>query len=108
MMGTCVAVAHSDDTVTFYKNLSKDLADGIAVGATVTRGQTLGYVGDTAVVEMADEPHLHFEMTVKGLAVDPMEYFSSESADALSKDTAFESNAVTEPTTSATTRPNGK
>jgi hypothetical protein len=57
---------------------------------------------------MADEPHLHFEMTVKGLAVDPMEYFSSESADALSKDTAFESNAVTEPTTSATTRPNGK
>lgn len=108
MMGTCVAVAHSDDTVTFYKNLSKDLADGIAVGATVTRGQTLGYVGDTAVVEMADEPHLHFEMTVKGLSVDPMEYFSSESADALSKDTAFESNAVTEPTTSATTRPNGK
>ena len=104
MMGTCVAVAHADETVTFYKNLSKELAEGIKEGATVRRGQKLGSVGDTAVVEMADDPHLHFEMTVKGLAVDPMDYFSRESADTLSKDTAFESAAVTE----AATNPNGK
>ena len=104
MMGTCVAVAHADETVTFYKNLSKELAEGIKEGATVSRGQKLGSVGDTAVVEMADDPHLHFEMTVKGLAVDPMDYFSRESADTLSKDTAFESAAVTE----AATNPNGK
>lgn len=108
MMGTCVAVAHTDDAVTFYKNLAKDLAEGITVGATVQKGQTLGYVGDTAVVEMADEPHLHFEMTVKGLSVDPMDYFSRESAETLSKDTAFESNADTDAGTSAATRPSGK
>ena len=108
MMGTCVAVAHTDDAVTFYKNLAKDLAEGIQVGATVKKGQTLGYVGDTAVVEMADEPHLHFEMTVKGLSVDPMDYFSKENVDALSKDTAFESSADTDVGTSAATRPNGK
>ena len=44
---------------------------------------------------MADEPHLHFEMTVGGLAVDPLDYFSKTDVDALSKDTAFEDSAVT-------------
>lgn len=103
MMGTCVAVAHKDDTVTIYKNLSRDLAEGIEVGATIKQGQKLGTVGDTAVVEMADEPHLHFEMTVKGLSVDPLDYFSEEAVASLSEDTAVESNA-----TPSETRPNGK
>lgn len=94
MMGTCVAIAHKDDTVSIYKNLAKDLAEDIAVGATVKQGQQLGTVGDTAVVEMADEPHLHFEVTVKGLSVDPLDYFSQESVNALSEDTAFESGAA--------------
>ena len=101
MMGTCVAVTHKDETVSIYKNLAKDLAKDIAVGAEVKQGQQLGNVGDTAVVEMADEPHLHFEVTVKGLSVDPLDFFSEEAAATLSKDEAFESS-VTE------TRPNGK
>ena len=94
MMGTCVAVTHKDETVSIYKNLSKDLAKDIAVGAEVKQGQQLGNVGDTAVVEMADEPHLHFEVTVKGLSVDPLELFSEEAAATLSEDNAFESDAV--------------
>ena len=94
MMGTCVAVTHKDDTVSIYKNLAKELAEGIAAGAAVKQGQQLGIVGDTAVVEMADEPHLHFEVTVKGLSVNPLDYFSRESVDALSEDTAYESGAT--------------
>ena len=101
MMGTCVAVSHKDETVTIYKNLSRDLAAGIEAGVTVKQGQKLGTVGDTAVVEMADEPHLHFEVTVKGLSVDPLDFFSEEAAATLSKDDAFESGATE-------TRPNGK
>ena len=101
MMGTCVAVTHKDETVSIYKNLAKDLAKDIAVGAEVKQGQQLGNVGDTAVVEMADEPHLHFEVTVKGLSVDPLEFFSKEAAATLSKDDAFESGAVE-------TQPNAK
>lgn len=110
MMGTCVAVTHKDDTVTVYKNLAKELSDGIAVGAMVKQGQQLGIVGDTAVVEMADEPHLHFEVTVGGLAVDPMEYFSRKDADALSEDTAYESGSseTTAAGTEAATKPDGK
>ena len=101
MMGTCVAVTHKDETVSIYKNLSKDLAKDIAVGAEVKQGQQLGNVGDTAVVEMADEPHLHFEVTVKGLSVDPLELFSEEAAATLSEDNTFESDAVE-------TKPNAK
>lgn len=95
LMGTCVAISHDGDILTVYKNLSKDLEGEIAEGASVTCGQQIGIVGDTAILEMADEPHLHFEMTAGGLAVDPMEYFDKDSVDALSKDTAFEQSAVT-------------
>ncbi len=95
LMGTCVAISHGNELLSVYKNLSKDLKEGIAEGVSVTCGQQIGNVGDTAILEMADEPHLHFEMTAKGLSVDPMEYFDKDSVDALSKDTAFEQSAVT-------------
>ena len=113
MMGTCVAITHKDETVSIYKNLAKELAEGIAAGATVKQGDEIGRVGDTAVVEMADEPHLHFEVTVKGLSVDPLDFFSKTDVDALSKDPAVESGASSETTgmttdTSAVTNPNGK
>ena len=103
MMGTCVAVTHKDDAVTIYKNLARDLAEGIAVGAKVEQGQKLGLVGDTAVIEMADEPHLHFEMTVGGLSVDPLEYFSEKDVASVAKDTAVEGG-----NTSSDIRPDGK
>ena len=114
MMGTCVALTHKDETVSIYKNLAKELAEGIAAGAAVKQGQQLGTVGDTAVVEMADEPHLHFEVTAKGISVDPLDYFSEKDVNALSEDTAYESGAVESDTvknptdTAPETKPNGK
>lgn len=87
LMGTCVAVTHADDTVSIYKNLSKTLTPGIEEKVSVKSGQMLGSVGDTAILELADEPHLHFEMTVGGLAVDPMDYFSAEDAAKLTGNT---------------------
>ncbi len=95
LMGTCIAISHGNDLLTIYKNLSEDLKEGIEEGVSVTCGQQIGIVGDTAILEMADEPHLHFEMTAGGLSVDPLEYFDKASVDALSKDTAFEQSAVT-------------
>lgn len=95
LMGTCVAISHGNDLLTIYKNLSVDLAENVAEGKKVTCGQKIGTVGDTAILEMADEPHLHFEMTAGGLSVDPLDYFDEASVNALSKDTAFEQSAVT-------------
>ena len=93
MMGWCIALSHSGECVTVYKNLAKDLAEGLIEGIAVKKGQLLGQVGDTALMEIADEPHLHMEMTVKGLQVDPMDYFSQAVIASLSKDTAFEEEA---------------
>ncbi len=91
MMGWSLALSHTGDAVTVYKNLSKQFADGITVGAEVEAGQLLGSVGDSAMIEIAEEPHLHMEMTVKGLQVDPLDYFSKEVLSALTEDSIYES-----------------
>lgn len=78
LMGRCVAISHGDEIYTFYKNLDSTLASGIVEGAEVKRGDKIGTVGNTAIAELADEPHVHVEMTVNGLAVDPRDYFSEE------------------------------
>ncbi len=83
LMGRCVAISHGDDIYTFYKNLDSALAAGIEEGSKVSRGQKIGIVGNTAIAELADEPHLHLEMTVGGLAVDPRDYFSAEAKESL-------------------------
>ena len=88
--GTCISVAHSGDCITYYKNLNPILAEGITVGAEVKQGQLIAAVGDSAMVEIADEPHLHFEMTVGKEHVDPTEYFDSASVAILDQDTAYE------------------
>lgn len=79
MMGKCVSIKHTDDVVTVYKNLGDTLADGIVAGQSVKAGDAIGTVGETALSELADEPHLHFEMTVNGAPVDPLSYLSEES-----------------------------
>lgn len=88
--GQCVAVLHSGNCVTIYKNLSTELAEGIAEGASISAGALIGSVGDTAMVEIAEEPHLHFEMTVDGLAVDPLEYFDESALASLTIDETYE------------------
>lgn len=90
MMGKCLAISHSGDCYTIYKNLDVALPDDIAVGAAVTAGQQIGTVGETATIELAEEPHLHMEMTVGGLAVDPMEYFSAQALAAIGADQSHE------------------
>jgi murein DD-endopeptidase MepM/ murein hydrolase activator NlpD len=89
-MGYCIAVKHSGDCVTVYKNLGETLPDGISEGVSVRSGQLIATVGNSAMVEIAEEPHLHFEMTVGGLSVDPLEYFDDRSLEALGIDSSFE------------------
>ncbi len=84
MMGQCIAVQHSGDAVSIYKNLTAEMAEGIEAGAKVGSGQLLGYVGESAMTELADEPHLHFELTVAGLQVDPLEYMDKDAVATLS------------------------
>lgn len=92
-MGQCIAIKHNGDAVSIYKNLSSELPKGIIEGASVKCGQQIASVGSTAMVEIAEDPHLHFEMTVGDLAVDPLEYFKSTDVATLQKDTIYEQGA---------------
>jgi len=85
MMGMCVAVSHSGDCYTIYKNLDVALPASVTVGSEIKAGDTIGNVGQSAILELAEEPHLHFEMTVGGLSVDPLEYFSEQAMAELSE-----------------------
>jgi len=90
MMGYSVAISHSGDSVTVYKNLANTLPEGIEEGAKVKAGQQIASVGESALTEVAEEPHLHFEMTVGGLLVDPLEYYSKSELESLAVDKAYE------------------
>lgn len=76
MMGTCIEIEHKNGITSCYKNLSEILPDGIKEGATVTSGQLIAGVGETAIVEQCDEAHLHFEMKKNGEYVNPLDYVS--------------------------------
>ncbi len=84
MMGKCVAIDHGDGIFTFYKNLDPVLSSGIEKGKSITVGQEIGKVGESAMAELADEPHLHVEMTVNGIAVDPTDYLSKTAKETIS------------------------
>ena len=83
LMGKCVAIHHGDEIYTFYKNLDPILSAGITENAEVKCGQQIGKVGESAISELADEPHLHLEMTVNGIAVDPQDYLSDAAKDTI-------------------------
>ncbi len=67
--GLNLRVLHAHDTVSRYQHLSA-LAPGVIRGASVTRGQVIGYVGKTGRVT---GPHLHFELIKWGRVTDPLE-----------------------------------
>ena len=86
LMGHCIAISHSGNCMTVYKNLAKELPDGIAEGSKVRSGQLIASVGDSAMIEIAEEPHLHFEVTMNNLSVNPLEYFDEKALESLSID----------------------
>ena len=90
LMGYCIAISHSGNSITIYKNLAEQLPDGIAEGVSVRSGQLIATVGDSAMVEVAQEPHLHFEMTVADLSVDPLKYFDETALESIKADTTHE------------------
>ena len=71
--------------MSIYRGLCDELAEGIEVGARVDEGSLLGAVGEGGILELAEDPHLHFEMKVGGQDVDPIEYFSKSALEALAK-----------------------
>ena len=78
MLGYTVEITHSGDIKTRYSNLSSDALE-LKVGDKVALGDKIGVVGDTSLSELAEEPHLHFEVLLKDVKVNPMDYINEES-----------------------------
>ena len=67
--GLSVIIEHTNGYKSVYSNLLT--AEFVEVGESVTQGQTLGTVGNSATFEVADESHLHFEILKDDENVDP-------------------------------------
>ena len=67
--GLTVIISHSNGYKTLYANLLT--AEFVVEGEEIEEGQTIGTIGNSATFEIADEYHLHFEMTKDGDYVDP-------------------------------------
>jgi murein DD-endopeptidase MepM/ murein hydrolase activator NlpD len=66
--GREVELNHGHDVLTLYGHLS---AIAVVPGQHVTRGQVIGYVGQTG---RATGPHLHYEVRVHNVPVNPYKY----------------------------------
>jgi murein DD-endopeptidase MepM/ murein hydrolase activator NlpD len=64
--GLCVIVAHGQGVRTLYAHLS---SAAVTLGRRVSAAATVGRVGATGE---ARGPHLHFEVRVRGAAIDPL------------------------------------
>lgn len=71
--GIVIEINHNNGFKSIYKNLSSDKM--VKKGESVTKGQAISGVGETAIFEAKDIPHLHFELKNNDEYVDPEEYF---------------------------------
>lgn len=70
--GLTIIIEHSNGFETRYCNLLT--TEFVSEGEEVKAGQTIGTVGDSAVYEIVDESHLHFEILKDSESVNPSEY----------------------------------
>jgi len=84
MMGQTVEITHEGGFVTIYKNMQTKMPASIAKGVSVSAGDTIGYVGDTALIEICESPHLHFEMRKDGESINPLSHIEIPEKDASS------------------------
>lgn len=70
--GLTIVVEHANGYKTVYANLLT--SEFVVEGEKVEKGQSLGTVGNTAVFEIADEPHLHFEILKDSMSVNPSDF----------------------------------
>ncbi|MBR3973541.1 MAG: M23 family metallopeptidase [Oscillospiraceae bacterium] len=73
-MGTTVVIRHEDGYTTQYSSLASELS--VSVGDTVKLGQQIGCVGETALLETAIGPHVHFCVLYLDEPMDPAEFLA--------------------------------
>jgi len=77
--GLYVQLEHGDDLETRYGHMSRL---NVAEGQHIHKGDIVGYVGTTG---RSTGPHLHYEVRVSGVAVNPVPYMQSGGVSLASK-----------------------
>lgn len=72
--GSTVIIRHADGWSTHYANL--DSAVSVKAGDTVAAGDIIGTVGSSAMLELAQDSHLHFEVWCNGEPMDPEDFLN--------------------------------
>ena len=75
-MGTTVVITHAEGYTTKYASLDENVL--VQPGDTVTLGQQIGTVGQTALLESAIGDHVHFSVTCNDQPVDPADFLNTE------------------------------
>jgi len=70
--GGVVEITHNNGLTSIYKSLAEEI--NIAVGDSVAAGDVIGMAGNTMSQELNSGRHLHFEMLLNGVKVDPNNY----------------------------------
>ena len=71
-MGNYIVINHGFGYTSLYAHLE---SFNVKEGRKVRRGDIIGYVGNTG---MSVAPHLHYEIKLNGLNVDPVNYFFND------------------------------
>jgi murein DD-endopeptidase MepM/ murein hydrolase activator NlpD len=74
--GTVITILHADDMETIYASLDEDVE--VILNQQVEKGDVIGKVSNSSLIEYAEGPHLHFELKVNGEYSDPNEYLPTE------------------------------
>ena len=72
LYGTTVVMDHGDGLMSYYANLMAEPV--VKVGDELLAGDVIGSVGETALCETAQAPHLHFAMSLDDKSIDPHDY----------------------------------
>jgi hypothetical protein len=78
--GHAVVLDHGHDLITLYGHLS---AVAVVAGQHVVRGQVIGYVGQSG---RATGPHLHYEVRIHKVPVNPHKYLRTTYEQAVASD----------------------
>ena len=73
-MGYTVVIRHDGGYLTRYASLSQDIP--VKSGDTVSAGQVIGYVGDSALVETTLGSHIHFSVTHQDEPMNPADFLA--------------------------------
>ena len=73
-LGYTVEIRHEGGYTTCYSSLAETVS--VQEGDSVTVGQVIGCVGETALVETVLGPHVHFSVTYQDASMDPADFLN--------------------------------